>query len=75
MDDLTPEAHAIEIWHLPGWPEPRPIPSPNRALQTMGRDVQNRRFDPRLPGNSRRVNRGYEGVADPSSLSSSRRTP
>jgi 8-oxo-dGTP pyrophosphatase MutT (NUDIX family) len=27
MDDLTrPEAHALEMWQLPGWPEPREIP-------------------------------------------------
>jgi hypothetical protein len=23
---LHPEAHAIEIWQLPNWPEPREIP-------------------------------------------------
>lgn len=27
LDDLTrPEAHAVERWQLPGWPEPREIP-------------------------------------------------
>jgi 8-oxo-dGTP pyrophosphatase MutT (NUDIX family) len=27
LDDLTrPDAHAIEQWQLPGWPEPREIP-------------------------------------------------
>lgn len=27
LDDLIrPEAHAVEHWQLPGWPEPRPIP-------------------------------------------------
>lgn len=27
LDDLTrPESHAIELWQLPGWPEPREIP-------------------------------------------------
>jgi 8-oxo-dGTP pyrophosphatase MutT (NUDIX family) len=27
LDDLTrPEAHAVEQWQLPGWPEPRDIP-------------------------------------------------
>ena len=27
VDDLIrPEAHAVEQWQLPGWPEPRPIP-------------------------------------------------
>lgn len=27
VDDLTrPEAHAVEMWQLPGWPEPREIP-------------------------------------------------
>jgi 8-oxo-dGTP pyrophosphatase MutT (NUDIX family) len=27
LDDLTrPEAHAVEMWQLPGWPEPREIP-------------------------------------------------
>ena len=27
IDDLIrPEAHAVEQWQLPGWPEPRPIP-------------------------------------------------
>jgi 8-oxo-dGTP pyrophosphatase MutT (NUDIX family) len=25
-DLLHPEAHAVEIWQLPGWPEPREIP-------------------------------------------------
>jgi 8-oxo-dGTP pyrophosphatase MutT (NUDIX family) len=26
LDDLTrPDAHAVEYWQLPGWPEPRPI--------------------------------------------------
>jgi len=25
-DLLQPEAHAVEIWQLPGWPEPREIP-------------------------------------------------
>jgi hypothetical protein len=23
---LRPEAHAVEQWQLPGWPEPREIP-------------------------------------------------
>ena len=27
LDELIrPEAHAVEEWQLPGWPEPRPIP-------------------------------------------------
>lgn len=27
LDDLTrPEMHAVEMWQLPGWPEPRDIP-------------------------------------------------
>jgi len=27
VDDLTrPEAHSVEMWQLPGWPEPREIP-------------------------------------------------
>jgi 8-oxo-dGTP pyrophosphatase MutT (NUDIX family) len=26
LDDLSPEAHAIERWQLPGWSEPREIP-------------------------------------------------
>jgi 8-oxo-dGTP pyrophosphatase MutT (NUDIX family) len=27
LDDLIhPEAHAVEMWQLPGWPEPREIP-------------------------------------------------
>jgi 8-oxo-dGTP pyrophosphatase MutT (NUDIX family) len=27
VDELTrPEAHAVEVWQLPGWPEPRQIP-------------------------------------------------
>jgi 8-oxo-dGTP pyrophosphatase MutT (NUDIX family) len=26
LDDLSPEAHAVEEWRLPGWPEPREIP-------------------------------------------------
>ncbi|HEY2596021.1 MAG TPA: CoA pyrophosphatase, partial [Chloroflexota bacterium] len=27
LDDLTrPEAHAVEMWQLPGWPAPREIP-------------------------------------------------
>ena len=25
-DFIRPEAHAVEEWQLPGWPEPRPIP-------------------------------------------------
>jgi 8-oxo-dGTP pyrophosphatase MutT (NUDIX family) len=26
LEDLQPETHAVEIWQLPGWPEPREIP-------------------------------------------------
>jgi 8-oxo-dGTP pyrophosphatase MutT (NUDIX family) len=26
LDDLGPEAHDVEDWQLPGWPEPREIP-------------------------------------------------
>jgi 8-oxo-dGTP pyrophosphatase MutT (NUDIX family) len=25
-DLIRPEAHAVEVWQLPGWPEPREIP-------------------------------------------------